>query len=567
MGGGSIGGGNGRSNVKNLKTYIGMDAGRTPGWLDQFMGMYGQNAQRNNALSDQLLGGQGYGASTLFRGNGAPAPGGGAPPPADDGGGGAEAPGSTASARAGGGTAAAGRQAAVMDNGAGNRPQEGDAGTGDENGTQAQADFVRTHPQVLEEGSQEGPNGGLIGTYQQMQENPWQTQGNDSETDNLGQYDWMASGRRNADESGVYGGLGDLGKEYGDFGQQNATDRFRKGGYTAMSSQDPNQWESGAQSTYGDLSSGDLNDLEGGATGIYGDIGGGPNKQESDLYGATGGFANQGSAGETGGLGVYQKMAAKPGYDDATKAAMTQEAMSTARSPFERARDRILRANTARGNPASSMGAEIALARDEGNSLTSAGRKNLIDQAQEEARQREVAGSGLLNAGQIANARRQAGLSMQAGQNAQQAQQRLAGASGLGSMSRDVTGRRMGAAAGTQSVGKDITSRAATGLAGMGDAQAAEDARKKAGLEGKSSTLAQQAAENTKQRNIALQGTQGKQDMFNTMWARKNAGTQGLAALQAGAAGQGQTSLAGGSNLGGKTREDYTEAGDASGGL
>lgn len=512
--GNSLGGGSSRGNVKNKKTYIGMDAGRNPGILDQLLTMYAGGGQQANAQNDLLFGGKNYGSAGRYFG--APAGGGGA---------------------GGGGN---GSQASAMAQVGGDDDGSGGGAWGespwnelnDPDGTHRQAEYIANNPQYdPNKSGQATPDGGLVGTYQGMEDNPWQTGPNgDNETDALGSYDWMASGARNADESDVYGGLGDIGQGWDQFGQKTGTDTTREG-------------------IYGDLSGAGPNALEQGEADAYGDLAGGPNANERGTYADTTLFGKTPGQDVSKASGAYSNMVDNGGYDDATKAAMTTENLNAARAPFETARENIARAASSRNNPSAAIGAQIALARDESKGVGSASRQNLIDQAQEKIRQRQVGAEGLQGTQGITNAAQEYALSQRAGQNATLAGQKAAGAAGLGSASRDITGRR------------------ATGAAGLGNVQGQMDARQKAALEGGQSTLGQMAGENTKQRNLALQGTQGKEGMFNTMFGRRQAGTAGKQHLYDTGQQQRAGDLAGLGNVGGKTAVDYVESGTGGGGL
>lgn len=514
--GNSLGGGMSRGNVKNKKTYIGEDAGRQPGILDQLLAMYAGGGQQANAQNDLLFGGKDYGsAGTYFN----PKPNFGLQP-------------------GGGGPSAGAQSESGID--AAEAPPFEDPGPGesqwndqnDPDGTNRQREYVRNNPQYdPNKSGQATPTGGLVGGYQGMQDNPWQQGPNgDAETDVLGSYDWMASGNRNADESNVYGDLGKVGGQWDKFGQKTGIDAQREGGYTDLSGADPNELEGGAGDIYGSLGEANPNGLE----------------QEQ-----MGGARSLGQRGEDVGTSsdTYRGMVEHGGYDDATKAALTRESLAATRNPFEAARDRIVRGAAARGNVGSTAGSEIQLANQEAGALGDAAAKNQIAQAQEAIRQKEAGAQGLMSTQGITNAAKQASVTDLGNINQGMVNRRATAAAGEAGLSRDITGRRMGA------------------LSGLGDTQAAQDARKKAGLEGSQSTLAQKAAENTKQRNLALEGTKGKEGMFNTMFGRKQAGLAGTQHLYDVGQQQRAGDLAGLGNVGGKTAEDYVESGTGGGGL
>jgi hypothetical protein len=555
-------------------TYTGDEAGRTPGAIDDAIRAYLGGAQQSGAQSDYLFGGPQYGRAADYYGQGQGEPGGG-PPPADDGGGagrprglsrpmsapggGGRDPGADPNGPPEGGPGAGAGTTGPGDPGTG-APGYGDGGTGDPNGDDG-GDGGWTGgtrpPLTGPPGGHSTPTGGLAGYYQGQLDNPWQTGPNgNAETDVLGSYDWMASGERNGDEKDVYGRMGNYGTE----GTPDGSGRTLEG-----LSSDVNRG----------LMKGEFNAPESEANDTYAGLAEGPNARENALYGKSGDFGLQtgneaGLYGDTDQFGktmgadqgdassFYRNRLQHGGYDDATKTAITGEAMKAARSPFERARDRVVRGAAARGNPASTMGAEIAMARDEGDALSSAARQNQIALAQEKIRQEEGGATGLMGSQSMTNAQKEYALSqkrglnadladkarsaltMQAGQNAQAASQKIAGAQGL------------------QSGGKALTEKALAGSAANTALANEMAARRKAGIE-------MQAGQNTQQRGLALAGTQGKQGMFQDMAARKAAAAGGQSHLYDTSVQQGAADLAGAVNAGGKTREDYTESGGTTG--
>jgi hypothetical protein len=546
-----------RGQVRNKKTYIGENAGRQAGLLDQILGLYAGGQQQAQAENDLLFGGPGYGSAGRYYSWNDPANlGGGGPGDGEGADADARRPFSAAADNdfGGGGPGGGG-------GGGGGYGQPAQFG-GDYEGSGVGSDTPFFDP---DRSGQARPSGGLVGQYGDWESNPWQQGPNgDAETDVLGSYDWMASGNRNADEADIYGRLGELGGEWDQFGEKTGIDETRQGGYEGLSSQDPNELEAGQESIYGDLGQGGPSDLEGEQIGGFRTLGDRTGAEE-DVYGRTRGYGS--TVGEDVGTAsdTYRGMVENPGYDEATKAALTRESMFATRNPFEQARDRVLRGAAARGNVGSTAGTEIQMANQEATALGNTAARNQIEQAREAIRQREAGASGLVGTQRAKDVRTEFGLSAEEAQNARMARQKQAGLEDLGGVSRDITGRRMGAAAGKGGLSRDITGRRMGAYGALGDVQAAQDARKARGLEGKQGTFAQRAAENTKQRDIALKGTQGKEGLFKEMFGRKQAGTAGKQHLYDVGQQRRAGDLAGAANLGTKTAEDYVESGGTTG--
>jgi hypothetical protein len=562
MSSGSIGGGNTRGDVKNQKTYKGDYAGRQAGILDQILGIYAQGQQRANAQNDLLYGGNRYGAAGKYFG-----------------------------ARAGPGgnqgvsTAADGTQSMGFDQenataaGDGTMPSGGATfggpGGGEYKGSGIGSDTPFFNP---DESGQEAPEGGLVGTYQDWQNNPWQTgPGGDAESDVLGSYDWMSSGQRTDPESQVYGKYGSMANDFlGAGGTPNGRGGTVEGGLNQFNTDwmrgGMNRGEQDVQGRYEGL--GEQYDEFGNPTGIdaeraagYGGIAGGPNAQERALYGDTSRFGNDPGRQQSQAESVYGQEINDPGYDEATKAALTRETTSAARAPFERSRDRILRGAAARGNVGSTQGAEVQLANQEATALGDAAAKNQIAQGQEKIRQREAGAQGMMGAQGAADTRTSTALSQRAGQNATQAQQRLAGYAGLGDTQGAMDARRRAALEGQAGVtgalqGITQTQRGYQGQGAQNQSNLAALAQgaRQAGLAG-------QAGQNQALRNQQLQGAQGKEGMFNTMFGRRQAGAGGLQGLYNAGQQQRAGDLAGIGNVGGKTAEDYVSSGNWGGSL
>lgn len=406
------------------------------------------------------------------------------------------------------------------------------------------------------------PGGGLVGQYQGLQNNPWQTGPNgDAETDALGAYDWMGSGARSDPESQVYGAQGNM-----------AGGPFGAGGVADPNNPGQTLQGEGSQFNQG-LMGGQQSALEQGATGGYQDFANGPNAQEQGLYGATGQAAgptaNQSSLyGTTGAFGstpgkdlqgaesVYnQETGPNAGYDAATKGAMTRESMNATRSPFEQARDRTLRSAAARGNVGSTQGAEIQMANNEAGALGDSAAKNQIAQAQEAIRQRESGAAGLQGTQGISNAQQEAAIASQAGQNTQLANQRQAALNSQAGQNAQLAGQKLAGTQGLASMGAAQRGQQALGASNQANLAAAGTAQKQAALNA-------QNLQNQQQRATQLAGTQGKAGMFNTMAQRQAGATAGLQGLyntgQQVAAGQ----QAGAANLGTQKAQDTTAFGN-----
>lgn len=561
-GGGGLDIGRGRGQIQNNKTYIGQDAGRQPGALDYLIGQYLQGQRGAQAQNDLLFGGKNYGTAKSFYGGNGAIPGGGwgpgagtgnyqgapaggdgqgngrgggpagGPPPAGGGGGpfggggtpgvgGGQAPEYGGDGGAGAPAYGGAPDAQMANDGGNGTPGAGDAGSGwnddnDPDGTHRQAEYVQTHPYLTNDYNSEAPTGGLYGYYQGQQDNPWQTGPNgESESDVMGTANWFASGERNGDENDVYGQM----KNFGTQGTPDGTGRTLEG-----LSSDVNR----------NLMKGEFNAPEGEANSTYAGIAEGPNAQERGLYSDTTGYGN--TMGEDQGLarGSFAKELANPGYDAETKAAMDQESMAAARSPFDRTRDTIARQAAARGNPGANIGAQIALARDESPALSSTARQNKIAQAQEAIRQGQEARTGLMGSQGMTNAQKEYALGARAGQNAQQAQQRLAGAGGLANMGQALTQKQLAGSAANTALANEMAQR------------------RKAGME-------MQAGQNAQQRGYSMQGTQLKESLFNTAAQRKAAGAAGQQHLYDIGQQQRAGDMAGAANVGGKTYEDYVK--------
>jgi hypothetical protein len=414
------------------------------------------------------------------------------------------------------------------------------------------------------------PTGGLVGYEKGQQTNPWITgapgSGIGNESDVMGSYDWMSSGQRTNPENQVYGGEGAL-----------AQGPFGAGGV-----QDPNnpgqtlQGE-GSQFNQG-LMQGDQSALEKGATGGFQNLAAGPNAQESSLYGQTGAsggptgqqnelYQQQKAFGDTEGgdvLGaekVYQQETGpNAGYDEATKGAMTRESMNAARSPFEQARDRILRGAAARGNVGSTQGAEIQLANQESGALGNTAAKNQIAQAQEAIRQREAGAQGLQGTQGILNQQQESALAGQQGQQAQLAAQRQTAIQQQAGQNAQLASQKLAGSQGVAQMGAAQRGQQALGAQNQANLAAAGTAQKEA-------ALGAENAQNQALRATQATGAAGKENMFQQAAGREQAGTQGLQGLYNTGQQVGAGERAGASNLGTQKVEDYTQFGNASGSL
>jgi hypothetical protein len=445
-------------------------------------------------------------------------------------------------------------------------------------------------------GSQ-SPGGGLVGTYQGLQNNPWQTGPNGAtEADALGSYNWMSSGDQTAPESQVYGAQGNMaggpfgaggvedpnnpgqtlqgeGSQFNQGlmgGQQSALEQGATSGYQGFAN-GPNAQEQGLYGATGQAAGPTANQAS-----LYGTTGNlaGPTANQSSLYGTTGAFGSTPGKDLQGAESVYnQETGPNAGYDAATKEAMTRESTSAVRSPFEQARDRMLRGAAARGNVGSTQGAEIQMANNEAGALGDAASKNQIAQAQEAIRQKETGAAGLQGTQGISNAQQEAAIASQAGQNTQLANQALGSANAQAGQNTQLAGQRQAAlnsqaGQNAQLAGQKLAGT--QGLASMGSAQRGQQALgasnqaslAAAGTAQKQAALNAQNLQNQQQRATQLAGTQGKAGMFNTMAQRQAGATAGLQGLygtgQQVAAGQ----QAGAANLGTQKAQDSTVFGN-----
>jgi len=330
----------------------------------------------------------------------------------------------------------------------------------------------------------ETPDGGLFGSYGQLanyrptNEESWvggrylDFTGDPStqeDRDILGGYQWQASGQRTGDEDAVNwryrnvanNPLGEL--------DQNVIDRSR------IFADNP------------------------GATGIEG-------VTDKDLFNAFGEMTKTPGRGEDEAYNAYKGYLDRPGYDAATKSAIGQQGMLSARTASDSALQQLKNRQAVGGGNAGFYGAAGRLGRDTAGVLGDQARQNQIDFAKEANRQTEVGASGMTNLASIGNQRRQYGASNQASLQNSARNARMYGNDMLANRSDAEYGRRM------------------AGIQGMDEGNRALRGYQQAGLAGAS----QRADEMQNRRMEGLQGYQGYSDQMHNRRMQGLAGQQGL---------------------------------------
>jgi len=328
------------------------------------------------------------------------------------------------------------------------------------------------------------PDGGLFGSYGQLanyrptNEESWvggrylDFTGDPStqeDRDILGGYQWQASGNRTGDEDAVNwryrnvanNPLGEL--------DQNVIDRSR------IFADNP------------------------GATGIEG-------VTDKDLFNAFGEMTKTPGRGEDEAYNAYKGYLDRPGYDAATKSAIGQQGMLSARTASDSALQQLKNRQAVGGGSAGFYGAAGRLGRDTAGILGDQARQNQIDFAKEANRQTEVGASGMTNLASIGNQRRQYGASNQASLQNSARNARMYGNDMLANRSDAEYGRRM------------------AGIQGMDEGNRALRGYQQAGLAGAS----QRADEMQNRRMEGLQGYQGYSDQMHNRRMQGLAGQQGL---------------------------------------
>ncbi|MBK8138440.1 MAG: hypothetical protein IPK52_21950, partial [Chloroflexi bacterium] len=117
-----------------------------------------------------------------------------------------------------------------------------------------------------------------------------------------------------------------------------------------------------------------------GATGIDG-------VSDRDIYDAYGNVTRTAGRGEDEAYGAYKGMLDKPGYSDATKAAMTTQGMLSARAAGDSALDEMKNRRSVGGGSEAFYGAAARLGRGQAGVMGQQARQNEIDFAGEAARQ------------------------------------------------------------------------------------------------------------------------------------------------------------------------------------
>lgn len=110
---------------------------------------------------------------------------------------------------------------------------------------------------------------------------------------------------------------------------------------------------------------------------------------------------------------TYRRLNAGRGWDNATRAAMIQENTGSARRALDQSKDDLRRRLAQAGDSAGFYGATAEAEAEAGRSLGEVTRRNLIDFAKEEERQREAGAAGLQSLGEASARNRQGGLAME----------------------------------------------------------------------------------------------------------------------------------------------------------
>lgn len=302
--------------------------------------------------------------------------------------------------------------------------------------------------------SQDAPTGGLFGGYSSFGDptdyetkigagyldqygNP--TNAYDDQAGNT--FGFMSGGGLTGNEAQTRGLLGGLASntETGPLadlanGVRNANEQETRAGYRkqALGAADATDFELADRGQYGDFLKG-LGGADGSGFGGFGGLGGGSGSFSMGPAGGTGAGSAFGGA-----KAAFEAALQGKGFDDATKNAVQQEGMRTARGVFDNNASEMMRQRAMGGGQAGLYGALARQTADRATALGGQARQNTIDFAKEAERQKEFGASGLAgiagiesSAGQ-ADANRALQAQQLASQNAQAAaQMRLAGISGL----------------------------------------------------------------------------------------------------------------------------------------
>lgn len=302
--------------------------------------------------------------------------------------------------------------------------------------------------------SQDAPTGGLFGGYSSFGDptdyeerigagylDQYGNPTNSYDDQAAGTLGFMSGGGLTGNETQTRGLLGGIASntEQGPLadianGVRNANEQETRGGYRkqAMGADDATAFELGDRGLYDQFLQG-LGGASGEGFGGFGGTGGGSGSFSSGPAGGIG----AGSA-FAGAKAAFEAALAGKGFDDATKNAIQQEGMRTARGIFDNNASEMMRQRAMGGGQAGLYGALARQTADRASALGSQARQNTIDFAKEAQRQKEFGASGLAgiagiesSAGQ-ADAARALQAQQLASQNARDAAQlRLAGISGL----------------------------------------------------------------------------------------------------------------------------------------
>jgi len=302
--------------------------------------------------------------------------------------------------------------------------------------------------------SQDAPTGGLFGGYSEFGDPTdyeerigagWLDEyGNPTNEYDAGAADTFGTMRlggltgNEAETRGLLGGLASN-TEQGPLndlanGIRNENEIETRGGFRkqALGADDATDFELADRGLYGDFLSG-LGGADGAGFAGFGGLGGGSG---SAVSGPAGGIGAGSAFG--GAKAAFEAALAGKGFDDATKNAIQQEGMRTARGIFDNNASEMMRQRAMGGGQAGLYGALARQTADRASALGGQARQNTIDFAKEAQRQKEFGASGLANIAGIESSAAQADASRAlqaqslASQNARDAAQlRLAGISSL----------------------------------------------------------------------------------------------------------------------------------------
>lgn len=313
--------------------------------------------------------------------------------------------------------------------------------------------------------SQDAPTGGLFGGYSEFGDPTdyeerigagWLDEyGNPTNEYDAGAADTfgtMRLGGLTGNESETRGLLGGLASntEQGPLndlanGIRNENEIETRGGFRkqALGAEDATDFELADRGLYGDFLSG-LGGADGSGFSGFGGLGGGSGSATSGPAGGIGAGSAFGGA-----KAAFEAALAGKGFDDATKNAIQQEGMRTARGIFDNNASEMMRQRAMGGGQAGLYGALARQTADRASALGGQARQNTIDFAKEAQRQKEFGASGLANIAGIESSSAQADASRAlqaqslASQNARDAAQlRLAGISGLNAWDQQARDRQ-----------------------------------------------------------------------------------------------------------------------------